>query len=195
MERIAKILLENKAWAQNKINIDPDFFVNMAKDQTPTYLWIGCADSRIQPNEITNTRPGEMFVQRNIANLVYEDDKNLMSVIQYAVINLKVKHIILCGHYGCGGVIAAYKKMELGLITDWVRSITETHLQFKLVIEKEASEKAQINKLVELNVENQVRKLKNLPLLKNIKVDERPYIHGWVYDLESGLIKVLEVAK
>lgn len=193
MERIAKILLENKAWAQNKINIDPAFFTNMAKDQTPTYLWIGCADSRIQPNEITNTRPGEMFVQRNIANLVYEDDNNLMSVIQYAVINLKVKHIILCGHYGCGGVIAAYKKMDLGLITNWVRSITETHTKFNFVIEKEATEKEQINKLVELNVETQVRKLRSLNIIKEMKNEERPFIHGWVYDLESGLIKVLEI--
>ncbi len=193
MERIAKILLENKAWAQNKINIDPAFFTNMAKDQTPTYLWIGCADSRIQPNEITNTRPGEMFVQRNIANLVYEDDNNLMSVIQYAVINLKVKHIILCGHYGCGGVIAAYKKMDLGLITNWVRSITETHTKFNFVIEKEATEKERINKLVELNVETQVRKLKSLNIIKEMKNEERPFIHGWVYDLESGLIKVLEI--
>lgn len=191
MKQITKILLENKAWAASKINIDPNFFTNMAKDQNPAYLWIGCADSRIQPNEIINSRPGEMFVQRNIANLVYEDDKNLMSVIQYAVVNLKVKHIILCGHYGCGGVIAAYKKMELGLITDWVRNIRDTHEKFKPVIEKGQTEKEQINKLVELNVEAQVQKLLQLPLMKSIPQEERPLVHGWVYDLETGLIKVL----
>jgi carbonic anhydrase len=191
MERIKKIMLENKAWAQSKIDIDPQYFKNMAKDQTPEYLWIGCADSRVPPSEITNTQPGEMFVHRNIANLVVHSDMNLLSVLSYAVENLKVPHVIVCGHYNCGGVKAALTHSHLGLIDNWVRNIKDTYFVHKRDLDG-LSEADKVNKLVEFNVIEQVKNIAHTSIIqKTWHNHQRPHIHGWVYDLNNGILKQL----
>jgi carbonic anhydrase len=192
MDRINRMLLENKAWAQSKVEIDPEYFTKMAKDQTPEFLWIGCADSRVPPSEITNTDPGEMFVHRNIANLVVHTDTNMLSVLQYAVEALKVPHIIVCGHYNCGGVKAALMQQSLGLIDNWVRNIKDVYFSHKFEVESISSEKDRVNKLVELNVINQVKNLSHSAIVQKAwKERQYPYIHGWVYDLNTGMLKKL----
>jgi carbonic anhydrase len=192
MEQIKTLLLENKAWAQSHIDIDPEYFSKMAKDQKPEYLWIGCADSRVPPSEITNTDPGEMFVHRNIANLVVHTDTNLLSVLQYAVEALKIPHIIVCGHYNCGGVRAALMNQSLGLIDNWVRNIKDTLFVHKKEIEQVEGEWPKVNRLVELNVMKQVQNVAHTAIVQKAwKERKYPYIHGWVYDLNTGLLKQL----
>ncbi len=194
MEKIKTLLLENKAWAQSHIDIDPEYFKKMAKDQKPEYLWIGCADSRVPPSEITNTDPGEMFVHRNIANLVVHTDTNLLSVLQYAVEALKVPHIIVCGHYNCGGVRAAIMNQSLGLIDNWVRNIKDTLFMHKQEIDTIVGEWAQVNRLVELNVIRQVMNVAHTAIVQKAwKERSYPYIHGWVYDLNTGLLKQINM--
>jgi carbonic anhydrase len=193
MDKIKKILLENKAWAQSRIENNPDYFKNMAQDQNPTYLWIGCADSRVPPSEITNTDPGEMFVHRNIANLVIHTDSNLMSVIQYAVEALKVPHIIVCGHYNCGGVKAALSQQSLGMIDNWVRNIKDVLFTNKVEINGLATEAEKVNRLVELSVQKQIRNVAHTAIVQKAwKERQYPIIHGWVYDLSSGQLKIIE---
>lgn len=193
MDKIKRILLENKAWAQSRIENNPDYFKNMAQDQNPTYLWIGCADSRVPPSEITNTDPGEMFVHRNIANLVIHTDSNLMSVIQYAVEALKVPHIIVCGHYGCGGVKAALSQQSLGMIDNWVRNIKDVLFTNKVEINSLASETERVNRLVELSVQTQIRNVAHTAIVQKAWKDRQyPIIHGWVYDLATGQLKTIE---
>lgn len=192
MESFRKLLLENKAWAQSKLDADQDYFTKMAKDQSPEYLWIGCSDSRVPPSEITNTDPGEMFVHRNIANLVVHTDMNFLSVLQFAVENLKVKHIIVCGHYNCGGVKAALSNQSLGLINNWVRNIKDTYFNYKLDVDSLKDETARVNRLVELNVIDQVKNLAHTSIIQRAWFERKlPCIHGWVYDLNTGLLKQL----
>jgi carbonic anhydrase len=196
MKRHNKLLLENKAWAQSKLALNPNFFEESSEDQRPDYLWIGCSDSRVPPSEITGTDPGEIFVHRNIANLVVHTDMNLLGVVQYAVEYLKVKHIIICGHYNCGGVKAAMSNDSFGMLNHWIRNIKETlqahHLEFKSI--PLASD--QVNRLVELNVMAQVRNLKNNFIIQSAwKHHGWPVIHGWVYDLKTGLLKELAMVK
>ena len=192
MDKIRKLLLENKAWAQSKVEVDKDYFTKMAKDQKPEYLWIGCSDSRVPPSEITNTDPGEMFVHRNIANLVIHTDMNFLSVLQFAVEVLEVPHVIVCGHYNCGGVKAALSHTDLGLINNWVRNIKDTYFTHKVEIESIKDDKAQVNRLVELNVVEQVKNLAHTSIIQQSWHARRyPYIHGWVYDINTGLIKQL----
>lgn len=192
MERIKTLLLENKAWAQSKIDINPDYFKDMAKDQNPEYLWIGCSDSRVPESEITNSRPGQIFVHRNIANLVIHTDTNFLSVLSYAVNNLKVPHIIVCGHYNCGGVRAALMKSSFGLIDNWVRNIKDTYFSHKLEIDSIKSELDRVNKLVEFNVIEQVRNLTHTSIIQESwQKRNLPHIHGWVYDLNQGRLKEL----
>jgi carbonic anhydrase len=193
MDKIKRVLLENKAWAKSKTDLDPDYFSKMAKDQSPTYLWIGCSDSRVPPSDLTNTDPGEMFVHRNIANLVVHTDTNLLSVIQYAVEVLKIPHIIVCGHYNCGGVKAALMKNSLGLIDSWVRNIKDTLYFHKAEIEGIESEADKVNRLVELNVARQVHNLAHTAIVQKAwKERSYPLIHGWVYDLNTGLLKEIK---
>lgn len=193
MDKIKRLLLENKAWAQSRIENNPDYFKNMAKDQNPTYLWIGCADSRVPPSEITNSDPGEMFVHRNIANLVIHTDSNLMSVIQYAVEALKVPHIIVCGHYNCGGVKAALSQQSLGMIDNWVRNIKDVLFTNKVEINGLATEAEKVNRLVELSVQKQIRNVAHTAIVQKAwKERQYPIIHGWVYDLSSGQLKIIE---
>lgn len=190
MDKIKTLLLENKAWAKSRLDLDAEYFQKMARDQKPMYLWIGCADSRVPPSEITNTDPGEMFVHRNIANLVIHTDTNLMSVLQYAVEVLKIPHIIVCGHYNCGGVRAALTHNSYGLIDNWVRNIKDTLFTHRTEINSIGSEMDQVNRLVELSVMRQVQNVAHTAIVqKSWKETQYPYIHGWVYDLNNGMLK------
>lgn len=190
MKAHEKLLLENKAWSQEKQQDDPQYFLKMAKDQKPDFLWIGCSDSRVPANEVTNSDPGEMFVHRNIANMVVHTDLNLLSVLQYAVEVLKVKHVIVCGHYGCGGVKAALKHQSLGLIDKWLRNIKDVYRIHRHEIDSLEKEEDQVNRLVEFNVQEQVMNLAKTSIIQHAwKHDQRPHLHGWVYGLNDGIIK------
>jgi carbonic anhydrase len=192
MDKINKMLLENKAWAKSKTDRDEKYFSKMAIDQKPEYLWIGCSDSRVPPSEITNTNPGQMFVHRNIANLVVHTDMNFLSVLQYAVHHLKVPHIIVCGHYNCGGVKAALSHQNLGMINNWVRNIKDTYFTYKAEVDGLKSEGDQVNRLVELSVIEQVKNLTHTSIVQEAwKERNYPYIHGWVYDINTGHLKQL----
>lgn len=192
MDKIRRMLLENKAWAQSKVDVDKEYFSKMAEDQKPQYLWIGCSDSRVPPSEITNSNPGQMFVHRNIANLVVHTDLNFLSVLQYAVKNLKVPHLIVCGHYNCGGVQAALSNKSLGLINNWVRNIKDTYLAHKVDVDSKQGEMERVNRLVELNVIEQVKNLSHTSIVQRAWLEGNyPIIHGWVYDLKTGLLKQL----
>ncbi|MCU0387243.1 MAG: carbonate dehydratase [Chitinophagaceae bacterium] len=190
MNAYEKLLLENKAWAREKTLEDPEYFKRLVNIQTPEFLWIGCSDSRVPANEITGTSPGEIFVQRNIANMVIHTDLNLLSVLQYAVDVLKVKHIIVCGHYGCGGVKAAMGNQSFGIINKWLRNIKDVYRlhEEELVAIKDESER--VNRLIELNVQEQVLNLAKTSIVQHAwKTDQRPHLHGWVYSLHNGIIK------
>jgi carbonic anhydrase len=190
MKAYEKLLLENKAWAAEKLQDDPEYFNHMAKMQTPEYLWIGCSDSRVPANQITGTEPGEMFVHRNIANMVVHTDLNMLSVLQYAVEVLKVKHIIVCGHYGCGGVKAAMTQTSLGIINKWLRNIKDVYRIHRDEVDSLKDADARANKLIELNVQEQVMNLAKTSIIQRAwKKSNAPHLHGWVYGLDNGLIK------
>jgi carbonic anhydrase len=190
MKTYDKLLLENKAWATEQVQIDPEFFSRLSHIQTPEFLWIGCSDSRVPADKITGTQPGEIFVHRNIANLVVHTDINLLSVLEYAVEVLKVKHIIVCGHYGCGGVKAAMGNHSLGIINKWLRNIKDVYRIHRAEIESIADEELKTNKLVEYNVMEQVMNLAKTSIVQKAwKNEQRPQLHGWVYGLTDGIIK------
>ena len=192
MNTYEKLLLENKAWAQEMHEEDPDFFNRLSSIQTPEFLWIGCSDSRVPPNEITGTRPGEIFIHRNVANLVIHNDINLLAVLEYAVNHLKVKHIIVCGHYNCGGVKAAMTRHNFGIINKWIRNIKDVYRIHRDEIDSLATEEERTNRLIELNVKEQVLNLAKTSIVQKCwKEQQRPHIHGWVYGLTDGLIKPL----
>jgi carbonic anhydrase len=190
MNEVEKILLANKSWAQEKKMFDPNFFNRLANVQTPEFLWIGCSDSRVPANEITGTQPGEIFVHRNVANMVVHTDLNLLTVLSYAVEVLKVKHVIVCGHYGCGGVNAALTKKNYGLINKWLRNIKDVYRIHKDEIEALKSPIEKSNRLVELNVAEQILNLAKTSIIQKAwKSEQRPQLHGWVYGLNNGLLK------
>jgi carbonic anhydrase len=190
MKAHEKLLLENKAWSLEKQQDDPQYFLKMAKDQKPNFLWIGCSDSRVPANEVTNTDPGEMFVHRNIANMVVHTDLNLLSVLQYAVEVLGVNDIIVCGHYGCGGVKAALSHQSLGLIDKWLRNIKDVYRIHRDEIDALPDDDAKTNRLVEFNVQEQVMNLAKTSIIQHAwKHNKRPHLHGWVYGLNDGIIK------
>lgn len=194
METYQRLLLENKAWAAEKKQLDSDYFLNLSKEQRPTYLWIGCSDSRVPANEITNTYPGEMFVHRNIANLVVHTDLNVMSVVQYAVDVLEVKHIIVCGHYGCGGVKAAMGNSHLGLINKWLRNIKDVYRLHREELDAIQNEKDRTDRLVELNIIEQSMNLAQTSFIQSAWQKRKgPMIHGWVYHMEDGILR--EISK
>jgi carbonic anhydrase len=189
-----RLLDNNKDWSILKKNDDPDFFSKLSQVQNPEYLWIGCSDSRVPPNEITGTIPGEMFVHRNIANMVIHTDMSLLSVLSYAVEVLKVKHIIVCGHYGCGGILAAMSKGQFGLIDNWLRHIKDVYRYHHIELDAISDREQRARRFVELNVVEQVHDLGKTSIVQNAwKRDQPLHIHGWVYGLEDGLIKDLEV--
>lgn len=190
MESYRKLLLENKAWAQEKVNGDPQFFSRLENLQTPEFLWIGCSDSRVPANEITGTRPGEIFVHRNVANMVVNTDLNMLSVLQYAVEVLKVKHVIVCGHYGCGGVRAAMTRHSSGIIDTWLRNIKDVYRLHRAEIDMLATEDERADRLVELSVQEQVQNLARTSIVQQAwKNRQGPHLHGWVYRLNDGIIK------
>lgn len=190
-----QLLINNKEWVNDMITKDKEYFHKLAKGQTPPVLWIGCADSRVPANEITGTHPGELFVHRNIANMVVHTDMNMLSVLDYAVNHLKVQHIIVCGHYGCGGVQAAMQNKSIGLINKWVRNIKEVYKDNKTELRKIDDEKKRFDRLVELNVKAQVYDLAKTSIVQQAWKDETGLqIHGWVYELNDGLIKDLKVS-
>ena len=188
-----KLLLENKAWAQEMVEEDADYFNRLAKLQTPEFLWIGCSDSRVPADKITGTQPGEIFVHRNIANLVIHTDVNLLSVLDFAVNHLKVNHVIVCGHYGCGGVKAAMTNHDYNhLLNMWLRNIKDVYRLYEKELESIADEEARADRLVELNVTEQVMKLAKTSIIQRAwKYGNRPVLHGWVYGLKDGIIKNL----
>lgn len=184
-----KLLLENKAWAEEQNLSDPGFFKRLAAQQAPEFLWIGCSDSRVPADKITGTEPGEIFVHRNIANLVVNTDINLLSVLQYAVEVLEVKHVIVCGHYGCGGVKAAMKSHHYGIINYWLKEIKDIYRFHRDEVDSLATEDERVNKLTELNVQEQIFNLAKTSIIQKAwKNNKRPHLHGWVYGLEDGII-------
>lgn len=192
MESYKKLLLANKAFVQEKLDIRPDYFQRMVDTQTPEFLWIGCSDSRVPAEEITGTEPGELFVHRNIANQVIHTDFNMLSVIQYAIDVLKVKHVIVCGHYGCGGVMNALSHKNFGLINKWLRNIKDVYRIHQRELESISDSKLRLRRMVELNVEEQLWKLAETSFIQHAWAKEhRPTLHGWVYDLNSGYLNDL----
>ena len=177
---------------QDKLNVHPDYFARMEKTQTPEYLWIGCSDSRVPAEEVTGREPGELFVHRNIANLVIHTDFNMLSVLQYAVEVLKVKHVIVCGHYGCGGILNALSHKHLGLINKWLRHIKDIYRFHRRELDAIADDNLKWRRLVELNVMEQVTNLAETSIVQQVWARGGDLtIHGWVYDLHSGLLKEL----
>lgn len=192
MNPYEKLLLQNKAWSEEKIELDKEYFNRLAHQQKPKFLWIGCSDSRVPANEITGTDPGEVFVHRNIANMVVHTDLNLLSVLQYAVEVLKVEHIIVCGHYGCGGIEAAISKNNYGLINKWLRNIKEVYKTYQKEVDAIENHIDKVNKLVEFNVIEQCQDLIKTSIIQSAwKNRNAPEIHGWVYGLNNGLVTEL----
>jgi len=184
------LLKDNKIWAQEKIQGDPDFFTRLSKLQTPEFLWIGCSDSRVPANEITNTQPGEIFVHRNIANLVIHTDVNLLSVLDYAVVHLKVEHIIVCGHYGCGGIKAAMSNTNYSQVLNmWLRNIKDVYRHNREELDTISDENTRADRLTELSVVEQVQRLAKTSIIQRAWITRQaPDLHGWVYGLKDGII-------
>lgn len=192
MEAHTQLLLANKAWVQEKLKTRPDFFSKQAETQTPAFLWIGCSDSRVPAEDVTGAEPGELFVHRNVANMVVHTDFNMLSVVQYAVEVLKVKHVIVCGHYNCGGVKNAMTNQDLGLINKWLRHIKDVYRIHRDHVNAIADPQARWDRLVELNITEQVQNLAKTSIVQRAWHEERrPILHGWVYDLRTGYLKEL----
>jgi carbonic anhydrase len=196
MDSYKKLLMANKAFVQEKLQVNPEFFIRQAAVQTPEYMWIGCSDSRVPAEEITGTEPGELFVHRNIANLVVHTDFNMLSVLQYAVEVLKVRHVIVCGHYNCGGVKNAMTRHDFGLINKWLRHIKDVYRLYSRELDSIADLQQRTDRLVELNVAEQVQHLAETSIIQKAwHKEQRPHIHGWVYDLRTGYIKETALMK
>ncbi len=190
MDSYQKLLLANKAWVQDRLTAKPDYFEKSALGQQPEFMWIGCSDSRVPAEEVVGAQPGELFVHRNVANLVVHTDLNMLSVLQYAVEVLKVKHVIVCGHYNCGGVKNAMSHQDLGLINKWLRNIKDVYRQNRRELETIESDQTRWDRLVELNVAEQVQNLAETSIVQKAwHADNRPTVHGWVYDIRTGYIK------
>jgi carbonic anhydrase len=189
-----KIIDNNKTWVEENLAKDPLYFEALAKDQKPPLLWIGCSDSRVPANELIGAKPGEVFVHRNIANMVVHTDMNMLSVLDYAVNILKVKHVIVCGHYGCGGIQAAMKNDSIGIIDNWIRHIKDVYRMHQKELDSIADETERFNAFVELNVKEQVFDLSKTSIVQSAwKNGQDLTIHGWIYGLNSGFITDLEV--
>jgi carbonic anhydrase len=190
MTSYAKLLLQNKEWANNQNESDPGFFKRLAALQTPEFLWIGCSDSRVPADKITGTQPGEIFVHRNIANMVVHTDVNLLSVLDFAVNHLKVRHVIVCGHYGCGGIKAAMTNHDYKYVLNmWLRNIKDVYRMHREELIAIHDDEKRSDRLVELNVKEQVMHLAKTSIIQRAwKNDQKPHLHGWVYGLKDGLI-------
>ncbi|PVX44691.1 carbonic anhydrase [Flavobacterium sp. 103] len=189
-----KILDNNKKWVEDQLELDPEYFKDLALGQTPPLLWIGCSDSRVPANEIIGAKPGEVFVHRNIANMVIHSDMNMLSVLDYAVNVLKVKHVIVCGHYGCGGVKAAMGNDSIGIIDNWIRHIKDVYRLHDRYLNSIVNEDERFNAFVEINVKEQVFDLAKTSIIQSAwKNGTEVTIHGWVYGLNSGFVTDLGV--
>lgn len=194
MRKLPQLFENNKNWVKSVQESDPTFFERLSKQQTPRYLWIGCSDSRVPANQITGLDPGEMFVHRNIANVVTNTDLNCLSVLQYAVEVLKVTDVIVCGHYGCSGVITAMGNQSFGLIDNWLRQIKDVYMFHKSELEKIADPAERANRLCELNVRAQVSNISHTAIVQNAwKRGQELNVHGWIYNLKDGLLKDLDI--
>lgn len=190
-----QLLINNEEWVKEKLAKNPNYFIKHAEGQHPEFLWIGCSDSRVPPHEICKTKKGMIFEQRNIANMVVHTDLNVMSVLQYAVEVLKVKHIIVCGHYGCGGVLAAMTKKNHGLVNKWLLNIKDSYIKHKVALDLIEDLNQRADKLVEFNVIEQVHNLTKTSIVQKAWKERHLNIHGWVYDMKTGRIKDLDVLK
>lgn len=190
MTSYEKLLLDNRAWANERVERDPQFFKRLSSLQTPEFLWIGCSDSRVPADQITGTQPGEIFVHRNIANMVVHTDVNLLSVLDFAVNHLKVNHVIVCGHYGCGGIKAAMTNHDFKYVLNmWLRNIKDVYRLHREELSAISDDELRTDRLVELNVKEQVMHLSKTSIIQRAwKNERRPQLHGWVYGLKDGLI-------
>jgi carbonic anhydrase len=193
VNKLDALFASNRAWAQSVKTSDPLFFEKLAAQQNPEYLWIGCSDSRVPANQIVGLMPGEVFVHRNVANMVVHTDFNCLTVLQYAVDVLKVKHVMVVGHYGCGGVVAAYENADNGLIDNWLRNIKDVQYRYRARIEAIENKEARLDLLCELNVITQVANVCHTTIVQNAwNRGQQLAIHGWVYSLKDGLLKDLD---
>lgn len=191
---IKNIFENNKAWVAKRLEQDPNYFENLSRGQNPEILWIGCSDSRVPPNEITRTKPGEIFIHRNIANMAIHSDMNMLSVLDYAVNALKVKHVVVCGHYECGGVKAAMGRKQNGLVDNWIRHIKDVYRLYEHDLESIKDEHERFDKFVELNVREQVFDLSRTSIIQNAWQNRNePKLHGFVFDIKTGFLKDLGV--
>ena len=196
MSSIENLFGQNREWSENVRRRDPSFFETLSKQQTPRYLWIGCSDSRVPANEIVGLLPGELFVHRNVANLVVHSDMNCLSVLQYALDVLHVKHVIVCGHYGCGGVKAAIEEHPHGLIDNWLRHIGDIHRRHAAELAALPDDHARVDRLCELNIIEQVSNVAGTTIARDAWARGQQFsIHGWVYGIENGLLRDLEVSR
>jgi len=192
MDSINRLLANNKLWAAEMVAENPSFFSDLQHIQSPDFLWIGCSDSRVPADKVSGTQPGEIFVQRNIANMVVHTDLNLLAVLEYAVNYLNVKHVIVCGHYNCGGVKAAMSHSNYGIINKWIRNIKDVYRLHRDELNAFKDEEKRLNRLVELNVIEQVTNLAKTSIVQKAwKAEQRPHLHGWVYGLDNGLVTPL----
>ena len=189
---LAELIDNNRRWSAARVGDDPDFFSRLTRQQAPQYLWIGCADSRVPANEIVDLEPGELFVHRNVANVVVHTDLNCLSVLQYAIDVLKVRHVIVCGHYGCGGVAAALQNQRLGLINNWLRHVQDVAWKYETALHKEEEIAARQDRLCELNVIEQVVNVCQTTVVETAwERGQDVSIHGWIYRLSDGLVRDL----
>jgi carbonic anhydrase len=193
MSQLPELFEKNKQWAARMVTAQPDFFDRLVGQQAPRFLWIGCSDSRVPANEIVDLLPGELFVHRNVANLVVHTDLNCLSVLQYAVDVLRVEHVIVCGHYGCGGIKAARRATPLGLIDNWLRHIQDTETLHRTELDSLGDETAALDRLCELNVIEQARNVKRTTVIQDaLKRGQDVTVHAWIYRLSNGLLRDLE---
>ena len=192
MRVLSQLFANNRAWAQQMARREPDFFARLAQQQTPQYLWIGCSDSRVPANQIVGLLPGEMFVHRNVANVVVHTDLNCLSALQFAVDALKVRHVIVCGHYGCGGVLAALRDDRLGLIDNWLRHVQDVRSKHQTQLSSLSNEKQRHDRLCEVNVIEQVVNVCQTTVVQDAWMrGQELAVHGWIYGLEDGLLRDL----
>ncbi|HSK65253.1 MAG TPA: carbonate dehydratase [Pyrinomonadaceae bacterium] len=195
MKDLKRLLDQNKAWAEGIKASDPEFFQTLAKQQSPTFLWIGCSDSRVPATQLVGMVPGEMFVHRNVANVVVHTDFNCLAVMQFAVDVLKVDHIIVCGHHGCGGVKAAMENLQFGLIDNWLRHVQDVLHVHEAALEQIEDESQRLDRLCELNVVEQVINASRTTIVQNAwERGQELVVHGWIYGLEDGLLRDLEIS-
>lgn len=194
MRVLPELFDQNRAWAQDITSRDPEFFLKLSAQQTPRYLWIGCSDSRVPANEIVGLAPGELFVHRNVANLVVHTDLNCLSVLQYAVEVLKVAHVIVCGHYGCGGIQAAMQNLQLGLIDNWLRHVQDVMHHHAALLANINNDELRLNRLCELNVIEQVLNASRTTIVQNAWTrGQELAVHGWIYGIDDGLLRDLDI--